>query len=620
MAGRRIALILTAALSLALLAGCQTGGTASETTDGASDAETANADRTEISADDAIEDVEALGFVDIDGSKIQAIAVRYNVDLTGAEVSADDFAVNDYGTSLKENELNYGKNPGAALRAYVNDAPAVSPDGGSGTGNYVIIETDTSFQVSRFARSYEVTMAAGVTQTGTITTDANVITPSATEVSNYEEVEYVGFDPNTGEAREPERYNYAKAGTFSIAGIEDYELHIIDSGTAFRATHCFDEANGQYWDFDLPYALYVPADYDPAQSYALVLHLHDAGSMSSNPMLTLTESQAASNYASEWFQNLAKEQGLGGAIVVCPAIAEFFLMDDEHPNYELRISRDNWTLSCAAPAVWELLDKLTETYSIDPNRIYGSGQSMGGMTVMAMAAQRDNYFAGVLEISCKWGNNYNKDYPFNGVAYYDAPADGTIIWTQDSDGNPTDYHNWFYLVSDDNILFLNTEKENVEYSFLYHDLAGADVEEVGMVLDEDSTAEVRNELVNELVNRDSGLGIRQVTMTGNVGHMSAWFYGHGTPACYEWLVRQTREAEMEREKLPLNRPFERAEERIQTEERLYQEDRDDPSKNVYYPTGKAGAGTVGYNSTVTALGSGAFLPPGWTPETAEAAT
>ena len=74
---------------------------------------------------------------------------------------------------------------------------------------------------------------------------------------------------------------------------------------------------------------------------------------------------------------------------------------------------------------------------------------------------------------------------------------------------------------------------------------------------------------------------------------------------------------MERDKLPLDKNFEWADGQIQTEERLYKEDKDDPANNIYYPTGKAGAGTVGYNSTVTALGSNAFLAPGWTPETAE---
>ena len=41
---------------------------------------------------------------------------------------------------------------------------------------------------------------------------------------------------------------------------------------------------------------------------------------------------------------------------------------------------------------------------------------MGAMTIMAMAAQRDNYFAALLPMSCKWGNNFNKNYPFNLMA------------------------------------------------------------------------------------------------------------------------------------------------------------------------------------------------------------
>lgn len=59
-------------------------------------------------------------------------------------------------------------------------------------------------------------------------------------------------------------------------------------------------------------------------------------------MLTLCESQGAANYASSFFQNLMKEQGLDGAIVVCPAISEDFYMNEENPHYNLRIARDNW--------------------------------------------------------------------------------------------------------------------------------------------------------------------------------------------------------------------------------------------------------------------------------------
>lgn len=99
--------------------------------------------------------------------------------------------------------------------------------------------------------------------------------------------------------------------------------------------------------------------------------------------------------------------------------------------------------------------------------------------------------------------------------------------------------------------------------------------------------------------------------------MSAWFYGHDTPACYDWMLKQTRQTEMARPKLPLNRPFALADSQKKTADHIYSVDRQDPSKVVYYPTGKRGAGTEGYNSGVTALGSAASLPPGWTPDNPE---
>ena len=564
-----------------------------------------------ISADDAIESVSTLGFVDVDGSKAYAIVIKYNVDLTGAEVSLDDFAIEDYGLTLSDKDLDSGSEPGKPLKIYVNNEPATSENGGSGTGNYVIIEINTNFTVSRFPRSWKVTVFAGVEQTAVIKTDAYTITPSTEKKINYEEFEYIGINPMTGGLRDPEYYNYALDGTYIIEGIEDYELHTIEDQTAFYAEHCFEEADGNYYDFWLPYALYVPEDYDPNLEYALVLHIHDAGSMSSDPRLTLTEAQGPANYASDRFQQLAKDQGLGGAIVVCPAIAEMFDMDgDGQGEFELRISRDNWTLSCGSQAVWKLMDHLTETYSIDTNRIYGSGQSMGGMTVMAMAAQRDNYFAALLPMSCQWGQNFDKGYEFNGKVYYNAPADNEVIYDTDADGNAYDYNNWYYVCSDDNILFLWTE-EYPEYRLLYHDLCGVEVESTTMLLDSEhnTTDAERSALIKELVSRESDLGLRHVYLTGTVGHMSAWFYGHGTSAVYEWLLSQTRETEMAREKLDLNKPFVLADEQLKDELHVYSNEKD--GSTIYFPTGAAGSGTQGYNSACSALGSQAKLYPGW---------
>ncbi|MGM9811924.1 MAG: alpha/beta hydrolase-fold protein [Muribaculaceae bacterium] len=573
-----------------------------------------------------IEKVTVLGKVGMDGSKPYAIVAHYNGIIQGAKLTPEMFEVTNYGTSLGERDINAGVNPGKVTKVYVNSKPEVS-NSPSGKGCYVVFELNTDYSAGRYARSWLATMVASVKQLTNITTSRGVIKPSAEAVSNSHEFEYVGINPQDGSKRKPERYIYANEGTYTIEGIEQYQLHMIDKDAeaykargievakAFRATHCFDEANGKYWDFDLPYALYVPQDYDPAKQYALVLHIHDAGSMDTNPMLTLCEGQGPANYASERFQNLFKSQGLGGAIVVCPAISETYYMDAEHPSYNLRISRDNWTLSCAAPAIWQLLDELTSTYSVSADRIYGSGQSMGGMTVLAMASQRDNYFAGLLPLSCKWGQNFNKEVVFAGQRYYNAEADGRIIWKTDAHGNPADYNNWMYMISDDNILFLCTVGENYEYQLMYNDLAGVEVKSADLVLDAGSITaegvESRNRLVSELVapSADYPLGIYQVNLMGNVSHMSAWFYGHSTFAAYEWLSKQTRQSEMKRAKLPLNKPFVRAEEQLTDEAHIYSRDRD--GNTVYFPTGKRGSGTLGYNSACSALGSRERLNPGW---------
>lgn len=208
----------------------------------------------------------------------------------------------------------------------------------------------------------------------------------------------------------------------------------------------------------------------------------------------------------------------------------------------------------------------------------------------------------------------NKDYPFDGIVYYNAPADGNIIWKTDSDGHPANYNNWFYMISDDNILYLNTANENIEYRLLYNELQGVTIPTAELVLDENTTPEKRNKVISELTRMPNKARIYEAVLSGNVSHMSAWFYGHGTPTCYTWLLSQTRKTEMARPKLPLDRPFVLTDAQIHTEDRIFSQDRQNPEKVSYYPTGKHGAGTEGYNSGLTALGSDETLAPEWKPQ------
>lgn len=564
-----------------------------------------------ICADDAIMGVKTIGFVDNDGAKVSAIIVEYSVDLTGAKVSTDLFEVEDYAMKpLATAVCELGSDPGVPLRTYVNDKPEISEAGGSGTGKYVIIEVNTDYQFSSAMR-YQMSMMASVQQTGVIKANNCTITPASEKVVNYMPVELKVYGMTY-------YLNFAIPGTYTINGIEDYELHYLSDDRnynaaypAFHATNCFDEATGEYTDVDLPYAIYVPDDYDPAKKYALILHIPDAGVLGTDPMLSLTEAKGPANYASDEVQQILKNQGLGGAIVVAPVYAE-----------KLRTTRDNWSISAGVPATWQLMDYLTETHNIDADRIYGTGQSMGGMQVLAMAAQRDNYFAALWLIGCQWGTNYDMDaVPYQGSTYYKAPADGTLIWTKDADGNPCDYRNLYYLISDDNILINNCSGDLFsigtwkETSFLYSDLAGVEIPKMSWNPLTDS-AETAQTVVQELTAQDNGFGMYWAVMDGG-SHQSSWVYAHANMASYEWFLTQTRETEMARDKLDLDKPFVWADEQILSEERLIATD-EATGLSAYYVTGQAGSGTADYNSALfSQSGTNLLLLPGWTAENYE---
>ncbi|PWL45976.1 hypothetical protein [Dialister histaminiformans] len=167
---------------------------------------------TKESADQAIQDIRAIGFVDTDGSKLKAIAVHYNTDLQGADIDASTYTIHDYGMTLSKNDLTQGTNPGIITKVSLNDKPEIASCSKS-HGSYVIIETNTDYQGSRFPRSYAITMAADVKQEKPLYLKDKIITPSIKGASNYTEQSYVGYDPNTGKNRAPETYDYANAGT-----------------------------------------------------------------------------------------------------------------------------------------------------------------------------------------------------------------------------------------------------------------------------------------------------------------------------------------------------------------------------------------------------------------------
>ena len=108
------------------------------------------------------------------------------------------------------------------------------------------------------------------------------------------------------------------------------------------------------------YALYVPSTYDPAKPYALVVCLHGAGF-------------TGDAYLERWQTRLGEQY-----ILACPTM----------------IQGDWWTRQ-AADLVLATIRDVEARYHIDPDRIFLTGMSNGGIGVYLIGTQYAPLFAGL---------------------------------------------------------------------------------------------------------------------------------------------------------------------------------------------------------------------------------
>ena len=133
----------------------------------------------------------------------------------------------------------------------------------------------------------------------------------------------------------------------------------------------------------LPYNIYLPESYDPTEQYPLVLFVHDAGVASGPVKHPLYQGNGATSWAEPEAQARHK----------CIVVA---------PEYPVITVDDNWNYSHHLDATIALLKDLQNRYSIDPKRIYTTGQSMGCMSSIVMMLKEPDLFAGALLVAGKW--------------------------------------------------------------------------------------------------------------------------------------------------------------------------------------------------------------------------
>ena len=164
----------------------------------------------------------------------------------------------------------------------------------------------------------------------------------------------------------------------------DTELQAMIAGVApkFQLLTYEDEETGTA----LQYQLYVPESYDESESYPLIQFIPDASVVGRDADYVLTQGWGGLIWATD------EEQAKHPAFVVVPVFTETIVDDSFNHSEQIEVAV-------------RLIQSLTETYSIDTNRLYTTGQSMGGMTSFYLNATYPDLFAASLFVGSQWDNS-----------------------------------------------------------------------------------------------------------------------------------------------------------------------------------------------------------------------
>ena len=153
----------------------------------------------------------------------------------------------------------------------------------------------------------------------------------------------------------------------------------------------------------LPYRYFEPPGYDPQQSYPLILFLHGAGERGNNNQDQLGNSANGA-------MHLLDNENL--------AVQPVFMVAPQCPS-------GSWWSGTTLRHALSAIDDIAAQYNIDPDRIYITGLSMGGMGTWSAVSQRPELFAAAVPMSG------------NGNTSFADSVRSIPFWFFHADGDPT---------------------------------------------------------------------------------------------------------------------------------------------------------------------------------------
>lgn len=251
----------------------------------------------------------------------------------------------------------------------------------------------------------------------------------------------------------------------------------------------------------LRYNLYIPDNYDETKKYPLLSFIPDDSIVGQDTTAGLTQGYGGSIWATE------TEQEKHASFVLVP-VFDTSTVEGGMGQSGSAVVEDQ------VNTYLDLLTSLQKEYSIDADRLYATGQSMGGMTLFYINANHPDLFAATLYVASQWEVaqlTALKDQKF----FYIVGGGDSKASTGQSD------------------LTAMLEEENVTYS--------------NAEWDAQASAEDKNTMANELIDQKLNANFVHWT-TGSVlegssqgsEHMASFDYGYTIPAVRDWLFNQSK--------------------------------------------------------------------------------
>jgi poly(3-hydroxybutyrate) depolymerase len=155
---------------------------------------------------------------------------------------------------------------------------------------------------------------------------------------------------------------------------------------------------------DLPFRYFVPPGYDGSQAYPLILFLHGSGERGD-------DNEAQLNNNANGAMRLLDDDNL--------ALQPVFMIAPQCPA-------DGWWSGGTLLSAIGTIDQISTSYNIDPDRVYITGLSMGGMGTWSAVTAEPDRFAAAVPMSGSGDTNPAPSVAMLPFWFFHANDDGTV--------------------------------------------------------------------------------------------------------------------------------------------------------------------------------------------------